>query len=308
MSKRYSRQHYNRLTRNRLSIINSLHENVVIESEPTSSIQITSILSTSSKNESQKEIIVDNLSFSNNSINQNQEECELNSLEYYEKTNNNIEHIEDNSESSFGCNTIVAGDKSDDEDNQYETILNVYSVEVMSYDRHSWAVKHRIPHIALKDLLSILRKSDDFLMLPKDPRTFLQTPRNTIIHDVNPGHYCHIGIVNGLNNLFKNRVDTIPKIIKLAINIDGLPLNKSSGSQLYPILAMIKNCNENSIFPIGIYRGYEKPSDFNELLHKYVDEAADISGKSIIVCGKEVIFEIEMLLFDAVAKSSVFLF
>ena len=303
MSKKYSRQHYNRLIRNRLNIIKSLHANVEIESEPSSSIEIASI-QTSSKNEPQNELMDNNISFSNNSVNQNLEECELNSLEHYEQINN-MEHSEDNSESSFDCNTIAADDKSDGEENEYEKILNINSVEVMSHDLHSWAVKHRIPHVALKDLLSILRKSADFSMLPKDPRTFLQTPRNTIIHNVNPGHYCHIGIINGLNNLFKNRVDTIPKVIRLAINIDGLPLSKSSGSQLYPILGMVKNCNENSIFPIGIYHGYEKPSDFNELLYKFVEEAADISGKSIIVCGKETIFEIEMLLFDAVAKSSV---
>jgi len=83
MSKMYSRQHYNRLIRNHLNIIKSLHANVEIESEPTSSIQIAPI-QTSSKNEPQNELM-DNISFTNNSINQNLEECELYSLEHYEQ-------------------------------------------------------------------------------------------------------------------------------------------------------------------------------------------------------------------------------
>jgi len=133
MSKKYSRQHYNRLIRNRLSVVKSLHANVEIESEPiTSSIQIASI-QTSSKNEPQNELM-DNISFSNNYINQNLEECELNSFEHCEQINNSMEHSEDNSESSFDYNTIAAEDKSDGEENQYEKILNVNSVEVMSHD------------------------------------------------------------------------------------------------------------------------------------------------------------------------------
>ena len=46
--------------------------------------------------------------------------------------------------------------------------------------------------------------------------------------------------------------------IVIDLNMDGLPLFKSSKTQLWPILAKIVNINNVSVFPIGIYLGKRK--------------------------------------------------
>lgn len=64
------------------------------------------------------------------------------------------------------------------------------------------------------------------------------------------------------------------KILYLSINIDGVPLFKSSGSSLYPTLDSIP-CSQQ-IFLIGCYHGHKNPKDFNDFLKDFVDETIDL--------------------------------
>lgn len=55
---------------------------------------------------------------------------------------------------------------------------------------------------------------------------------------------------------------------KLLINIDGLPLFKSSSDQVYPKLCTIISVSKlrNKVFPIGIYYGKEKPANLEDFI------------------------------------------
>lgn len=89
-------------------------------------------------------------------------------------------------------------------------------------------------------------------------------------------------------------------------NIDGLPISKSSSSQLYPILCIINYVRAtNNIFVIGIYHGYDKPSNFNVFLEDFVNESISLTLNGLILNGKPVSFKMSMFLLDAVAKASV---
>lgn len=170
-----------------------------------------------------------------------------------------------------------------------------------------WAVKNKITQIALKELLEIVGMIPEFKDMPKDPRTFLKTPRRTITRKVDPGSYFHLGINNGLNSMFKH-IDLIhvPDIIEVGINIDGLPLFKSSSDQLYPILCLVNNVKiKPNVFSIGIYHGLEKPKDFNDFLSDFVEEATQLTTDGLLIKEKHVKFKINMFLFDAVAKASI---
>ncbi|CAG9822158.1 unnamed protein product [Phaedon cochleariae] len=171
-----------------------------------------------------------------------------------------------------------------------------------------WAVKNKIPHVALAELLIILQQSgsSQFESLPKDPRTFLRTSRITEKRLVHPGYYCHIGLRNSIEKQYE-RLNLLPSgKIKVGINIDGLPLAKSTSSQVYPILCINESipCSD-SVSLVGIYHGYDKPSDFNDFLREFVTEAVDLTNNGITLFGKQFSFEISMYLFDAVAKASV---
>jgi len=67
--------------------------------------------------------------------------------------------------------------------------------------------------------------------------------------------------------------DFSSETIKLVIGIDGLPLMKSSGSTFWPILGYIIR---ETVFPIGIYWGYNKPDDSNVFLNDFVAEIKEL--------------------------------
>ncbi|CAI6376861.1 unnamed protein product [Macrosiphum euphorbiae] len=172
-----------------------------------------------------------------------------------------------------------------------------------------WAVRNKITHTALGELLLIQRQIPDFKNIPINPKTFLHTPRQTILRDVSPGQYYHFGLENSISSILKN-IDSsnFPDVINVAINIDGLPLSKSSSSQVYPILCSVNNIDiilPVNICCVGIYHGYDKPSDFNEFLKEFVDEAVTLTSNGININDKHYGFKIVMFLFDAVAKASV---
>lgn len=180
-------------------------------------------------------------------------------------------------------------------------------IDVVNRLKH-WSVENQISHKSLGQLLEILIASDcpQFQSLPKDPRAFLQTPRSTEIRPVFPGNYCNIGIKNALSVQYFSQKMKPSNSVDISINIDGLPLAKSTSSQVYPILC-INNSIQSSIKVclIGIYHGYDKPQNFNEFLEDFVTEASDLVSNGIELFGITYNFKISSFLFDAVAKPSV---
>ncbi|KAJ8968784.1 hypothetical protein NQ314_002091 [Rhamnusium bicolor] len=99
-----------------------------------------------------------------------------------------------------------------------------------------WAIKHNISHVALTDLLNILKLK--FQDLPSDARSLLQTCRGVKTKIIKPGQYCHFGLKQCIGKLMHRSSQFFQnsQTIEICINIDGLPLSKSSGSQVYSIL------------------------------------------------------------------------
>nr|CAI5853014.1 unnamed protein product [Callosobruchus analis] len=124
-----------------------------------------------------------------------------------------------------------------------------------------WAVSHSIPQNAVTDLLGILRHHTSYV-LPKDCRTLLKTPRAIEILQLGNGSYCHIGLK------------------ELLVNIDGLPISKSSSAALWPIL-----CSDDTftkrVYIIGAFFGKQKPVKANEYLQSFVEEVKDLINTGI---------------------------
>jgi hypothetical protein len=123
----------------------------------------------------------------------------------------------------------------------------------------SWAVQCQIPQSHVDKLLVLLKSFSDFdtSNLPKSCRTLLKTIRRTATKVVGPGHYYHCDVEKGiLSTLQRMQVKRIPsKRIKLLINVDGVPIAKSSGSQFWPILGRLSGFSHSKPFLIGIYHG-----------------------------------------------------
>ncbi|XP_037808647.1 uncharacterized protein LOC119610650 isoform X1 [Lucilia sericata] len=128
-----------------------------------------------------------------------------------------------------------------------------------------WSIKHNITNAALNDLLKIIRHS--IPNLPKDCRTLKETPRICNKETIEGGTYIHYGIVSFLNEyLSHNKI--CEEEISINFNIDGLPVSKSSGLQVWPILGSVKKV----IFIVGCFEGYSKPKNSQEFLKAFVEE------------------------------------
>jgi len=165
-----------------------------------------------------------------------------------------------------------------------------------------WAVKHQITHIALTALLYRLKKHSCFSKLPVDARSLLKTPRQQNIRVVMPGSYFHFGLLHPVKKIIASIKDNI-NCVKIAINIDGLPLSKSSQQQFWPILGSI--LLYNNVFIIGIYFGNEKPADANDFLYDFINEAKQICENGIDINGQNIPCKIDALICDTPAKAFV---
>ena len=143
-----------------------------------------------------------------------------------------------------------------------------------------------------------------FKSLPLDARTLLKTPKSCEVKKlVGGGEYCHLGLVNGLEKLFKNRHAPESGCVELQFNVDGVPLFKSSNACLWPILCMVKQPNCGEPFVVGIYKGNEKPANASEFLSEFVAETADLIRDGLIVAGKLCTVKIHSFVCDAPARA-----
>ena len=150
-------------------------------------------------------------------------------------------------------------------------------------DLHSklkaWAIKSGLTLAFLNDLLNILNKKDQYLL--KDNKTLLPTPK-TINDDQKYGGSCiyfgrEIGIKACLNKLTNHFLPND------SINIDGLPLHKSTSSQCWPILGTFDDAN---IFIICLFYGTSKPEPIHAYLRNFIKELKTLTcfkhlGKNI---------------------------
>jgi len=94
-----------------------------------------------------------------------------------------------------------------------------------------------------------------------DARTLLQTRKQVDIIEMTSGKYYHAGLSKSLKKSIRKHYCriTCPSQINININVDGIPLTKSSGSQLWPILGSIVADFYTEPFIIGVYHGFQKP-------------------------------------------------
>lgn len=109
-----------------------------------------------------------------------------------------------------------------------------------------WAVQENISHVALKKLLFILKEGvnpSDLSDLPLDPRTLLNTPSKTpVVQSMDKGLYHYFGIQRTINIIYHQlSVQSVEhQKFNMMVNIDGVPLFKSTNESFWPILCEIK--------------------------------------------------------------------
>lgn len=168
----------------------------------------------------------------------------------------------------------------------------------------SWAVEEHISQSSLRSLLDGIKRytceNCNFGIL-SDPRSLLKTPRSTNVNNCANGQYYHFGILEGIRSIMSS-INNINHI-KISVNIDGLPLSRSSQQQFWPILGSITGSKQ--VFVIGIYYGKQKPSDANEYLTNFVRDAKVICEQGISLNTTKLSCTIDSIICDAPAKAFI---
>lgn len=168
----------------------------------------------------------------------------------------------------------------------------------------NWAVSFGISLVALTALLSILHITHP--NLPKDGRTLLKTKTHYAIQEKAGGNYHHFGILPSLKATISKYAKTLTEgmTLGLQINIDGLPLFKSSTVQLWPILGLLVTVPMKEPVVIGAYCGPKKPSSATEFLSDFVNELQELEA-GFCIGDKNLKIRLHMVICDAPARSFV---
>lgn len=106
-----------------------------------------------------------------------------------------------------------------------------------------WLVECFIPRCHVSYLLKRLHNDAKLTSLPLDSRTLLSSQRGKIeLIEMPPGKYQPFDIAVALLNILAaiaGNGKEVPDVLYILINIDGIPLYKSSLSDFWPILIKV---------------------------------------------------------------------
>jgi len=197
--------------------------------------------------------------------------------------------------------------------NADDTLSSLFNttLRVSSFHKHlaSCFVNNDLTHIQGNNILHLLRTHSCFSTLPKDVRTFLNTPRNDIVvSTVEPGEYIHFDLEESINQCL-TRISPIPVIVnhlEIDFNTDGCTLYKSGIIHIWPIQIRIANIQHTRPIVIGIYKGTQKPLDPNAFFDKFVIDIRRImSNGGIFFHDKQIPLRLRCFIADAPARAFI---
>jgi hypothetical protein len=116
----------------------------------------------------------------------------------------------------------------------------------------------------------------------------------------------HFGVLDALRPALNKLNDVIPdkQTLCLQLNIDGLPLYKSSSMQFWPVLGLLKGLPMKTPVVITLFCGISKPLSLVEFLGTVVREIRDLS-RGFAYHTKQFFTDVTAVVCDAPARSFV---
>ncbi len=177
-----------------------------------------------------------------------------------------------------------------------------------------WSLDFNVTHRAVDSLLEILKPiCTDKVVLPNCSKTLLKTPRKLNVISLGSGKYYYFGITDNLVREIKTGLTdfqfpvmqrkNIRNLVTIRMSTDGLPIFKSTGMQMWPILYIV----DQSINPVphvaAIFCGENKPMYLNEFFAKLVEEVHILETNGLLVNGVHYSIQISCIIADAPARS-----
>lgn len=116
----------------------------------------------------------------------------------------------------------------------------------------------------------------------------------------------HFSLRDQIDRMIKNNSMSAADLTHLAIgiNIDGLPLFKSSNKVMWPVLCGVLNLKTTVVFPLTLSLGNSKPSDLSFLTH-FVDDISNAVLNGINCDDQNLKVNLKFIVCDALARSMV---
>lgn len=151
-------------------------------------------------------------------------------------------------------------------------------------------------------ILNLINPAYPFL--PSTAKILLHTPRKVETIPCDNGKMCYFGVKHCLIRKLRNGglKQNIP-IVKLIINIDGLPIFKSSSTNLWPILGRSDDLVDDRPFMIACFCGEGKPSNFDHYLNLFIEEISSLREHGFQYNDKILYAEIECFAANAPARA-----
>lgn len=217
-----------------------------------------------------------------------------------------------NDRENYSTDTSLADEElSRDHETNEEVFVNIFSDNNPNSPEYKhgsfcnslaqWGITHKISRSACDDLLLILRNEN--INVPMSMKTLLQGQSIPIEPSVvPPGKYHHIGLEKSLKRMKLSLSNSVESLY-IDIGVDGLPLFKSSGRSLWPIMGAISNNNQVKPFLIGSYIGLKKPDNPNQYLKEFVNEVKEIKRNKLEIDGRLINLKIRLFICDAPARA-----
>ena len=170
----------------------------------------------------------------------------------------------------------------------------------------NWANKFLVKHNAL-DALLVLLKKNGHPNLPVTARTLLQTKRNIPIEKKSGMEYVYFPLASQLLKHFRKYPSHIvgkTTSLEISLNVDGLPLFKSSGMPLWPVLCAIVSIKPVVVFPVVLTCGKSKPEDLR-FLEDLVRDLGDVLQNGLEDGVRVVKVTLRCIVCDAPARALV---
>lgn len=192
-------------------------------------------------------------------------------------------------------------DRSDSFDTNETDSLNTndYFMTNKQEKLASWAIAFKQTRASVNSLLKILREDEP--LLPKDYRTLCRTPRKASFESMDEGFYYHLGLKRCLTAFFVSNDVPLNDVIYIDVNVDGVPVAKSSKACLWPILINI--VNHETVLLVGTYFGKAKPSNVNSYLKPFVEDFLEINRNGLKLFDKIFHLKIRYIVADAPARA-----
>lgn len=176
-------------------------------------------------------------------------------------------------------------------------------IKTLNFALRKWAIKHKIPLVALSELLRTL-KGRGHRGLPIDARTLLETPKNVNTTPMGSGRYWYGGLRKKLIEMCgKNRFLTT---LKLTFFIDGTPIYKSAASDCWPVQCFVNGVDPEPSF-VAIYKGTQKPPSAEVFMRPLLDEIQELLAYGIAISNDGVAATIDIaidkFILDAPARA-----